>query len=129
MSINRGTNVDGETRQELHDMEVRIYDNLTKFRDEIISSVEKSFNKDVDYMKEKLAHYQDNHREHYENDKDRRKDIDALEKRISNLEMQNVTTEKVEEKADRKKELTAAQVGALCAVCSLVVGAIVYLIK
>ena len=133
MAKDKGSNVDAEVKNELLAIELRLNTTLQtlidKLSDNLTSTVEKVFNKDIEHINEKLNHFQENHREHFDNDKDRRKEIDELEKLINSLSIAIQTQEKLEEKTDRRKEISIGMVGMLCTIFSIITGIIVYFIK
>jgi Mg2+ and Co2+ transporter CorA len=132
MAKEKGSNVDAEVKNELLQIEIRLnstlQDLIAKLSSNLTITVEKVFNKDIEHINEKLNHFQNNHREHFENDKDRRKDIDDLEKLLNNLstsiQIQEKTKDKIEEKTDRKKNTNYGFIVMLCTIF-MVLGVVV----
>ena len=129
----KGSNVDAEVKQELLEIEVRLNTTLqgalSKFSNDVQMTIEKLFNKDIEHINEKLIHFQSNHREHFENDKERRKEIDAIKTLVTTVMIESSTKDKIEDKTGRKKEISNGTIAMLCGVFSFITGIVVYFIR
>ena len=126
----KGIHMDSEVKNELENIESRLELALQRsiqtaikegFR-EIKDHIAALFNKDIDHINEHLTRHDDTI-------KDINKDLDELKASHLELSISNNTAEKIEDKQDRKKELSYGQTGVIVAVASAVSGGIVFLIN
>jgi chromosome segregation ATPase len=126
----KGLNMDPEVKNELSNIESRLDLSLQKsiqtaikdeFR-ELKNHIAELFNKDIDHINDHLSRHDKYHEEHYNETKKIWKSIDMIK-------VSHDTAEKIEDKQDRKKELSYGKVGVLVAIASLLGGGVVYLIN
>lgn len=142
MSNEKGTNVDADTRKELHDMEVRINETITKSVATGFEQVEKHLseviNKDIDHIKETQVRYASHHNEHFQNHRLTLEKFDSLKdnvhqeiSKIKEMVLEEAiserTKDKLDEKNDRNKNTNIAFTVGLFTIISGVIGAIFYL--
>jgi len=151
----KGKNMDSETRTALDTIEGKLENLIRSLIDNGFKGVKgiitELFNKDIDHINEHLTRLDKYSEEHYKEDKKIWKEIDLLRASmpteidrklkplIDDIEMlkekqitafvSHETEDKIEDKQDRKKELSYGKVGALVAIASLISGGIVFLIN
>ena len=155
MAKSKGSNMDNETRTAIDTMEGKLESLIrtlisSGFK-EVKDIISELFNKDIDHINEHLTRSDKYHEEHYKEAKklwkvidelrasmpteiDRKlkpiiDDIEALKENSIAAKVSHDTADKIEDKMDRKKELSYGKVGALVAISSVIGGGIVFLIN
>ena len=131
--LEEGNKVDAKTEQEL----LKIGNHLTATFSKLITdgfkdikeSITELFNKDIEYIKDTQKRFTSHHEEHYNNHKETCKCISEIEKKISEIVVEQKTQDKLEDKTDRKKELNMGFIVTICAVLPIISALIVYFIK
>lgn len=130
MSKEKGVKMDQEVKTELENIEGRLELALQKsiqtaikegFR-EIRDHIAALFNKDIDHINEHLGRHDDSI-------KNIKKNLEELKNSQIVASVSHDTADKIEDKLERKKELSYGKVGALVAVASAISGGIVFLIS
>ncbi len=155
----KGISMDDSVKSELKQIEGRLELALQKsiqtsikegFK-EIKEHIAELFNKDIEHINEHLSRHDTYHKEHYSSEKKIWKAIDGLrldsaidfdarlkpviddlesikEKQLE-ITISNETADKIEDKNERKKELSYGKIGAIISIASIVSGGLVYLIN
>lgn len=155
MAKDKGNNMDLETRNALDTIEGRL-EGLIKtlinegFK-EVKSIITELFNKDIDHINEHLGRHDKYHDEHFNEFKKIREEIlgvrsslsvemkkeiqpllselDHLREKQITTEVSHITADKIEEKNERKKELSYGLIGTIVAAAALFGGGIGFLIN
>ena len=153
MTNNKGHNVDAETRAELGEIKADLHSTLIKTISEefrgLREHLSELFNKDIDHVNKRLDHFQNNHVEHYDDDKARRLENAKLKEemeskfhalkedyteKIQDVKVQVLkesvteeTKDKIDEKNSRNKNTNIAFVVALFTILTAIAGSIAFL--
>ncbi|MCK5603485.1 hypothetical protein KAR91_16490 [Candidatus Pacearchaeota archaeon] len=155
MSKEKGSNMDNETRTALDAIESKLESLIRTlisagFR-EVKDIISELFNKDIDHANEHLSRHDKYHEEHYKEAKkmwkaiddlrssmpteiDRKlkpliADIEYIKARQIEASVSHDIEDKIEDKMDRKKELSYGKVGVLMTVATAIGAGVVFLIN